>query len=228
MPIIIRCDGRAFSTLTSRCAKPYDGDFVSVMNYAAIALCKQAQGVACAYVQSDEISLLLIPYKKFNSQPWFGGEVEKIVSVSAAVATAAFIDLAIEYGVAGESWFPFGKVAFDSRVFVVPREDVANVFVDRQQDGRRNAILGLAQVRYGKKQIHGMPCTELREKLAGEELLENQAYMNGRMVVRETHEGDSRPMWHVIPAPDFKQRYDFFADSVWPINEEMTEEIAND
>jgi tRNA(His) guanylyltransferase len=223
MPIIIRCDGRAFSALTARCAKPYDLDFVAAMDHAAIALCEQAQGVACAYVQSDEVSLLLIPYKKFNSQPWFGGEVEKLVSVSAAIVTAAFIEL-VSSRISERFLFPRWRVSFDSRVFVVPREDVANVFVDRQQDGRRNAVLGLAQVRYGKKQIHGMSCAALREKLVGEELLEDQAYMNGRMIVRETHEGDSHPARHVVPAPDFKQRHDFFKDLVWPINEETTEE----
>ena len=48
------------------------------------------QNCVLAYTQSDEISLLLIDYKDFDTQPWFDNRIQKIVSTSAALATTRF------------------------------------------------------------------------------------------------------------------------------------------
>ena len=63
---IIRLDGKAFHTFTKGFNRPYDEDLMDMMNYTAKDLCEQIQGVKFAYVQSDEITLLLTDFEKKN------------------------------------------------------------------------------------------------------------------------------------------------------------------
>jgi tRNA(His) 5'-end guanylyltransferase len=53
-------------------------------------LCENIQGCVFGYTQSDEISLLLIDYKRFNSSAWFDNEIQKMCSISASLATLSF------------------------------------------------------------------------------------------------------------------------------------------
>jgi tRNA(His) 5'-end guanylyltransferase len=57
--IVVRVDGRSFTTLTSaHFAKPFDDRFGELMAVTAAALLQEFDGVY-VYTQSDEISLLL-------------------------------------------------------------------------------------------------------------------------------------------------------------------------
>ena len=58
-PVIIRLDGKAFHTYTRGLDKPFDEGLIEDMQQAAIYLCQNIQGAKCAYVQSDEISILV-------------------------------------------------------------------------------------------------------------------------------------------------------------------------
>ena len=42
-------------------------------------LCENIQGCVLGYTQSDEITLILVDYKKLTSDAWFDYEVEKYV-----------------------------------------------------------------------------------------------------------------------------------------------------
>ena len=53
-------------------------------------LCENIGGCVLGYTQSDEISLLLIDYKKLDTAAWFDYEVQKLCSISASMATLAF------------------------------------------------------------------------------------------------------------------------------------------
>lgn len=231
MPICIRCDGRAFSKLLRQCEKPHDLRVAHAMDKAAIALCKQS-GAQIGYTQSDEITVLLTPYTKFETQPWFGGEVEKLCSIAASICSDAFKEHARGLFLYPNERHPtrdYPAVHFDAKVAVVPRDDVHNVFVDRQQDGRRNAILGVGQTYVGKKAIHGWSCDEIVAKMrsagsnGGLSWFDNVSYMNGRIISPwlEQVGGALRPRWTASPAPDFKQHPDFFKEYVWPVGEEM-------
>lgn len=90
MPVIIRLDGRSFHTFTRGFKKPFDDILIDSMQKTALYLCKNVQNCVLAYTQSDEISLLLIDYKDFNTQPWFDNRIQKMVSTSAALATMKF------------------------------------------------------------------------------------------------------------------------------------------
>src|SRR4051812_16629716 len=80
IPVILRVDGKAFHTLTQVCDKPMDSRFTTCMFETAKALCSNLQGVKFAYVQSDEISVLLTDYQTVHTQGWFNYEVQKMTS----------------------------------------------------------------------------------------------------------------------------------------------------
>jgi len=67
IPVILRLDGRAFHTLTRSLERPYDLKFIEMMNAVALDLCdNEIQNAKLAYLQSDEISILI--YKKVFSR----------------------------------------------------------------------------------------------------------------------------------------------------------------
>ena len=90
MPVIIRLDGRRFHSFTRGFKRPFDDILIDSMQKTALYLCKNIQNCVLAYTQSDEISLLLIDYKDFDTQPWFDNRIQKIVSTSATLATIRF------------------------------------------------------------------------------------------------------------------------------------------
>jgi len=158
LPIIIRVDGKAFHTYTKGCKRPVDENLVFCMNETAKYLCQNIQGAQIAYVQSDEISILLNNYQTIDTQPWFDNTVQKMVSVSAGMASSYFTT---------QSWRIFNgtsKLAvFDSRVFIMPPEDVVNYFIWRQQDATRNSVQMLARTLYSHKELLGKGNSELQE-----------------------------------------------------------------
>ena len=154
-PVIIRLDGNAFHTLTRKCIKPFDNKFRSAMQYTAVALCNKIQGSKCAYVQSDEISILLTDFDTLTTEAWFDYNLQKIVSVSSGVASTNFTI----------NWNPKIPAIFDSRAFNIPKEEVCNYFIWRQQDWMRNSILMLSQAHYSHKQLHGKNTPAMHEML---------------------------------------------------------------
>ena len=153
MPVIIRVDGRAFHTLTRGLQKPFDIEFIAHMNVVMRKMCTGIDTVRFAYCQSDEISLLLIPYNKLASQPWFRNDVQKIASISASLAASAFC-------------LSTGKEAtFDSRCFAIPEDEVCNYFIWRQQDAIRNSIQMVARSIFSHKQLHGMNCNSMLDMI---------------------------------------------------------------
>lgn len=153
MPTILRLDGKTFHTFTKKMDRPYDGAFIENMANLAKWLVEEVQTARCAYVQSDEISLLLIPYNKFDTEAWFCNEIQKMVSISAGMASAYFTGL-------------YRKLAvFDARAFVLPEAEVVNYFIWRQQDATRNSIQMLAQSLYSHKELHKKNTDDLQEMI---------------------------------------------------------------
>ena len=147
-PVIMRLDGRAFHTLTRGADKPFDDKFIDAMQYAASTIMGEVQGCKACYVQSDEISLLITDYDKLETEAWFGYNIQKMVSVAAAVTAVAFSNQ-LSY-LKGEQV----EAAFDARVFNIPKEEVVNYFRWRYQDWLRNSIQMLAQSLYSHRQLH--------------------------------------------------------------------------
>ena len=57
---------------------------------------------------------------------------------------------------------------FDSRAFNLAREEVCNYFIWRQQDATRNSIQALAQSLYSHKELQGLSCNQLQNKMLTE------------------------------------------------------------
>lgn len=89
-PVVIRCDGRSFHTFTRKFQKPFDEVLIKTMQETMKYLCENIQGCVLAYTQSDEITLILVDYKKLTSSAFFDYEVQKICSITASMATMAF------------------------------------------------------------------------------------------------------------------------------------------
>ncbi len=182
MPVIIRVDGRAFHTFTRGCDRPFDTILMRCMTETAKSLVTEIQGCKLAYVQSDEISLLLTDYETIDTQAWFDYRLGKMCSVSSSIATLAFnkavsdtVDYYKDRNLISPSEsdnrvlkFWTGKqfkAMFDSRAYNVPREDVCNYFIWRQQDCTRNSIQMIGQANFSHKQLQGKSCDQIQEML---------------------------------------------------------------
>ena len=90
LPVLIRHDMCAGHTFTRGFERPFDKVFISAMQNTTLYLAKKISGCKLAYTQSDEISLLLTNNDSRDTQPWFDNNINKLVSVSASMATMAF------------------------------------------------------------------------------------------------------------------------------------------
>jgi len=177
-PVIIRLDGKAFHTFTRGMKKPFDEDLTKAMQYTMLELCKSIQGCVLGYTQSDEITLILVDYKELNTCGWFDNQVQKIVSVSASLATLFFNKYQVENNLWGNKLF---NAVFDSRVFNVPKEEVVNCLIWRQQDATKNSISALAQTMYSHKALQGINSSGLQSKM----LLEKSINWNDLPIVQK-------------------------------------------
>jgi tRNA(His) 5'-end guanylyltransferase len=132
---------------------------MDAMVTAASRTAKEMAGFKIAYTQSDEVTFLLTDFDEFETEPWFGNKLNKLVSISASIFTAHFNSV---------YQHPKGLLAtFDSRAFVVPRIDAPNVFVWRQMDWHRNSLLMLAQSKFSHKELQGKKAADLHDMLHG-------------------------------------------------------------
>lgn len=164
--VLVRIDGRSFHTWTRGLNKPYDCELMGCMDAAAIELCKNVAGVRFAFVQSDEISLLVTDFEDVSSQAWFDNCQNKIESITASIATMAFNLKVAEFN-RGETKLGLTKkpnAMFDSRAWTIPDYiEVENYFVDRQKDAERNSVTLLASNYASHKQLHAKSTSERHE-----------------------------------------------------------------
>lgn len=180
-PVIIRLDGKAFHTFTKGFAKPFDECMSKAMQETMKYLCENIQGCVLGYTQSDEITLVLIDYQKLTTDAWFDYEVQKICSVAASMATLAFSrsfyeshvtwlkDLILDeklYAIqnAHNNAIRLGAL-FDARCFNIPKEEVTNCILWRQQDATRNSIQSVGQAYFSHKQLEGLNTNQIQELL---------------------------------------------------------------
>lgn len=177
-PVIIRLDGKAFHSFTKGFKRPYDEVFHEAMNNTMKYLCANIQGCKLGYTQSDEITLLLTDYDTLTTDAWFGYGVQKMCSIAASMATLMFNRYfrdAINKKFTGtiEDFDHFKTLSmardkgamFDARCFNIPKEEVANCFIWRQQDATRNAIQMLGQTYFTHKELHGKSCSDIQDML---------------------------------------------------------------
>lgn len=189
-PVVIRCDGRSFHTLTRNFKRPFDEVLIKTMQETTKYMCENIQGCVLGYTQSDEISLVLIDYKRLDSQAWFDYEVQKMCSIAASMATMAFnrffaknvkeYDMEWKCGLTPQSveiqkkHFDYIEVLnkaiekgamFDARVFNIPKEEVANYIYWRQLDASRNSIQMVGQANFSHRALQNKSCNDIQDML---------------------------------------------------------------
>jgi tRNA(His) 5'-end guanylyltransferase len=175
---IIRLDGKAFHTYTRGLNRPFDYGLIEDMSETAKYLCENIQGAWLGYTQSDEITIVLTPFAKETSTTWFDGNIQKMTSVAASMATAKFNQLRMmracdtSGGDLREPMLAIYKIEefklamFDARVFTLPsKEEVINNLLWRQRDAIRNSISMAAQSTYSHKQLHKKSTTDMLQML---------------------------------------------------------------
>ena len=147
--IMVMIDGKNFSKLVkNKFEKPFDDWFISTMDKTATHLCKQVQNCVCAFVQSDEISLI-IKDNTLTSSP-FDGRLCKLQSVIPSIATAFFNKELIRRNlIAGMNIDDITNMpdyCFDCKVWTVPSiNDAMSWILYRQIDCIRNSKQQFAQ-----------------------------------------------------------------------------------
>lgn len=190
-PVAIRIDGKAFHTFTRGFEKPFDEVLGRAMRETMKYLCENIQGCVLGYTQSDEITLILIDYKKLTSSAWFDYEVQKMCSIAASMATMAFnraFDREVtdfyyrhniiapsgnEYWDSQDSHIRFATydnardkgAMFDARVFNIPKEEVTNLVYWRQLDATRNSIQMVGQANFSHSELQNKSCNMIQDML---------------------------------------------------------------
>lgn len=147
-PCFIRVDGKSFHSYTRGMGRPFDYELIDAMVEAARWTASEMMGFKLGYVQSDEATFMLTDYDSHQTEPWFGYEVNKLVSITASMFTAFF----------NREMSPHTEktAIFDARAFSVPVEDAPNVFVWRQRDWQRNSLQMLSRAHFTHKELHGV------------------------------------------------------------------------
>lgn len=182
-PVALRIDGKAFHTFTRGFQKPFDEVLIRSMQETMKYLCENIQGCVLGYTQSDEITLILVDYKKLTSSAWFDYEVQKMCSIASSIATMAFnkffannvgdyctynyekedntheqyehiLSLAVDKG-----------AMFDCRCFNIPKEEVTNLIYWRQLDASRNSIQMVGQANFSHKELQNKSCNDIQDML---------------------------------------------------------------
>ena len=188
IPVAIRVDMRAGHTFTRGFKRPFDDIFMKSMQETAKYMCENMGNVKFAYVQSDEITIILVDYDTLETDCWFNYRTDKLCSISASMATMAFnkffeknINDWISKNTPSfhEAWHnPEDEklyhaylnaskkgAMFDSRCFNIPKEEVTNLIYWRQLDAMRNSIQMVGQAYFSPTKLKDKTCNDIQDML---------------------------------------------------------------
>ena len=190
-PVAIRVDMRAGHTFTRGFKRPFDNIFMKSMQETAKYMCENMGNAKLAYIQSDEITIILTDYDTLETDCWFNYRTDKLCSISASMATMAFNkffernaenyiqNCATDYEIDGL----YGKgtpeyqlceiyqkavnkgAMFDARCFNIPKEEVTNLVYWRQLDASRNSIQMVGQANFSHKELQHKTCNNIQDML---------------------------------------------------------------
>lgn len=183
IPVAIRVDMRAGHTFTRGFERPFDDIFMKSMQETAKYMCENIQGAKIAYVQSDEITIILTDYDTLETDCWFNYRTDKLCSISASMATMAFnkffYENVFQYnGMASMDMsnkeYPYKEIyakaikkgaMFDARCFNIPKEEVTNLIYWRQLDASRNSVQMIGQAYFSQKELQNKSCNDIQDML---------------------------------------------------------------
>lgn len=154
--IVVRCDGRGFSSWTKSLNGPFDPRLKDVMVYVTKKLAEEFSA-KIAYTASDEITIVMFHYGD-KAEHYAVGRFQKIVSHAASIATAHFN--AIVPSLIPEK---AGKIAmFDARAWECSIEDTFSCLMARENSAIRNSVFMQARSVFSHKKIQGMGRQKLK------------------------------------------------------------------
>lgn len=160
VPVMARLDGKGFSKFTKGLKRPYDESMSQAMVVTTAYLVEETNA-RIGYTQSDEISLVFYS-DRIDSEIFFDGKIQKMVSILAGMATSKFNSLLPKYLPAKTELLP----VFDCRVWNVPTlTEAANTILWREKDATKNSISMAAQHYYSHKQLENKNSSEKQEML---------------------------------------------------------------
>ena len=205
-------DGRSFSKLIkNKYTKPFDPEFINLMNKTAEHVIAKIQGCKFAYVQSDEISFY-IDSRGAESTPFFEYRICKLLSIIPSMATGMFNKLRLQKD-------PNAPLCeFDCKVWNVPtNNDVFAWFLYRQNDCIRNSKSQAAQTYLPHKELMNLNVDQQIEKLNSQIGIDWNAYdpgmKYGRFIWKEYKE-------HTDPKYGTYMRSVYEAKPAWRLNSE--------
>lgn len=228
-PVIIRIDGKCFHSFTRGFKKPFDEILSGTMQETMKYLCENIQGCVLGYTQSDEITLILVDYKDIDTCAWFDYNIQKCASIAASMTTMAFNRLFkqinddwwfgltnkwVESGMTKNTFISESDIElyskrslaigqkgamFDARIFNIPKEEVCNNILWRQQDATRNSIQMVGHANFSDKQMHGKNTSQIQDMLMLEKGINwndfPTKYKRGSCCVRKVNEQTGRSEW---------------------------------
>ena len=215
MPVIIRIDGKAFHTFTRGFKKPFDDILSKSMQETMKYLCENIQGCVLGYTQSDEITLVLVDYKKLETSSWFDYNIQKCASVASSMATmifnrtfsnlVAYLTITDNNGdkeyikCLTKAWEK--GAMFDARCFNIPKEEVCNNILWRQNDATRNSIEMVGHANFSTKELHGKSCNDIQDMLMLQKGINWNDYpakfKRGSCCIRVADEETGRSRWYI-------------------------------
>lgn len=195
IPVAIRVDMRAGHTFTKGFERPFDKVFMKSMQETAKYMCENMGNAKFAYVQSDEITIILVDYDTLETDCWFNYRTDKLCSISASMATMAFNRFFAQevdkWGVETFDWewyeggtndpevanSPEWKLSeiyskaikkgamFDARCFNISKEEVTNLIYWRQLDATRNSIQMVGQAYFSHDELQDKTCNMIQDML---------------------------------------------------------------
>lgn len=179
VPVFIRVDGKAFKTFTKGFKKPYDELLSKTMMQTMQAMCEEIQGCVFGYTASDEITIILTDYHKWNSEPWLNYDAQKMSSEAASIATEAFNRFFNENRKVLRSPKNADEISiyeayeractigarFEARCFNVPEDRVCEMIFWRQNNHRRNVIQSIGRLYFSRKELLGKCNDEVLDML---------------------------------------------------------------
>ena len=190
IPVAIRVDMRAGHTFTRGFKKPFDDIFMKSMQETAKYMCENMGNAKLAYVQSDEITIILVDYDTLETDCWFNYRTDKLCSISASMATMAFnkyfaenvaneileyktsmVPQCIEIQQEIKEYHDILRAAvnkgamFDARCFNIPKEEVTNLIYWRQLDATRNSIQMVGQANFSHQELQNKTCNMIQDML---------------------------------------------------------------
>ena len=203
--ILCHIDGRAFSKMIKkRFRLPFDDEFMRMMDDTAAYVCENVQGAKLAYVQSDEISIVITNFKYevgelLQGSSFFDYRLCKLQSIIASLATAKFNQLYTIRMLSMDSDKSFNQqinemplIQFDCKCWDVKMyEDMFAWFKFRQNDCIRNSKQQFAQAYCSHKDLLNKNSDEqilyCKLKTGNDWDALSGQYKYGRLVYRRTY-----------------------------------------